>query len=955
MSDTALKYKPGSLVKARGREWVVEPSTDEGLLRLRPLGGTAEDVQVILPELEQAPVESASFPLPDVTKPGPYHSALLLRDALLMKFRAGAGPFRSFGGIAVEPRAYQLVPLLMALKQKTVRLLIADDVGIGKTIEAALILRELLDRGEIERFAVLCPPHLVEQWIAELRTRFHIQAVGLTASSVNRLERETPRGLSLFQYYEAVVISLDYIKSDTHRTYFLANPPEMILVDEAHTCTSLGQGRQLRYELLKELCKDEKRHLIMLTATPHSGNESGFYHLLSLIKPDFALLAPGADAAIDKTKLRQELSTHFVQRRRIDIDEWHDTSLFPRRKTKEETYKLSGPWEVFFERVRLYCLDLAQRAENETGRQAGVMWYAVFALLRCVSSSPDAARRALTTRLQGTSGEMLALADEERISDGVGEEMVSNDEEPPAAIGGKEEAGLLSELIEKAEALRGIAKDPKLACLVRQIEALVTASPRFKPVVFCRYIATARYVAEQLGAYFNGKRDGTAKDIQVACVTGELTADEREEQIEKLVEEAELPVLVATDCLSEGINLQHGFDAVIHYDLAWNPTRHEQREGRVDRFGQKSKEVRCVMLYGENNPVDGLIFNVILKKARIIKQDLGILVPIPEDERKIQTALVKAALMKSASSSAVVQGELNFGDDDPDIETISGKWQDALEKARANHTIFAQRRLKPEDVLPEWEKQAEIFGQDKDVEEFVKHTLHIVNAPVGEVKGRPSSWRFSPEYLPASLKSRVEGEGYGKPIRVGFHYPPDKGSVFIHRSHPVVSILADHILENALEEKNSASDAMLARRCGVFESKSVDQVTAIFLVRLRHQIEIVRGRKTKNIVAEEALLLGCQGRSTAKPLDKAAVESLLKGQPSGNLAPQTIERELKITLEWFTNNNAWFETVARDRSAALLADHRRVREASEDTGTFTVTPSLPVDLIGLYVLLPERL
>jgi len=142
---------------------------------------------------------------------------LLLRDALRLKLRATAGPFRSFGNIAVEPRAYQLVPLLMALKLQPVRLLIADDVGIGKTIEAGLIIRELIDRGEISRFSVLCPPHLVDQWVQELQERFHLSAVAVTSTSVSKLERETPPGQSLFVHYKAHVISLDFIKSDRHK------------------------------------------------------------------------------------------------------------------------------------------------------------------------------------------------------------------------------------------------------------------------------------------------------------------------------------------------------------------------------------------------------------------------------------------------------------------------------------------------------------------------------------------------------------------------------------------------------------------------------------------------------------------------------------------------------------------------------------------------------------------
>src|SRR5262245_60147455 len=178
---TATSYSPGSLVRARGREWIVLTGGDAETLRVRPISGSEEDQTLIHVALEAEPVTEASFPRPEPDQKAGHDAALLLRDALLLSLRRGAGPFRGFGQIAVEPRAYQLVPLLMALKLDPVRLLIADDVGVGKTIEAALIARELLDRGDIERIAILCPPHLVDQWVMELESRFHIRPVAVTA------------------------------------------------------------------------------------------------------------------------------------------------------------------------------------------------------------------------------------------------------------------------------------------------------------------------------------------------------------------------------------------------------------------------------------------------------------------------------------------------------------------------------------------------------------------------------------------------------------------------------------------------------------------------------------------------------------------------------------------------------------------------------------------------------
>ena len=943
-------FTPGSLVRARGREWVVQPTAYEinngGIpaeaLFLRPLGGTDADIQVILPSLETSPIEAATFPLPDATKPGAYDSALLLRDALRLKLRAAAGPFRSFGRIAVEPRAYQLVPLLMALKQKTIRLLIADDVGIGKTIEAAIIVRELLDRGEISRFAVLCPPHLVDQWVGELSERFHIQAVGLTASSVRRLENMVPRGLSLFEYFPAVVMSLDYIKSESHKNYFLSSAPELVVVDEAHTCTIAGQNRQQRYELLKNLVTDPERHLIMLTATPHSGDDVAFHNLLGLLDPEFSTLAGSAVKADDP--VRQKLARHFVQRRRKDIDEWKDSSVFPKRMVKEITYSLSGRWGEFFESVRAYCLGLATKAENEKGESARMMWYATLALLRCAASSPAAAHRALTARLEGTAEELAVLAEEERIDDGSADELGTNDQEPPAGVGDIE---LLEGLIAEADRLRGTEGDPKLAALITHLESLFKEKEiEWRPVVFCRYVATAAYVGEELRKRFS--------DHTVDIITGELTTEEREERVDLLIK-SEKPILIATDCLSEGINLQHGFNAVVHYDLAWNPTRHEQREGRVDRFGQKSHEVRCAMIYGQDNPVDGFILNVILRKAQTIREELGVLVPMPEDRKRIQQALVKAALMKTKDKKgSAIQHSFDFGGEfsDVDLKPMETAWEDAMQRAKANRTVFAQRRLKPEDVIPEWNKQVSALGDSNEVRRFVESALIRLKAPL-DTKG-PDRFLFMPSQLPPLLRERMAAEGFTKTLSLSFTYPAEMGSSFIHRSHPIVSLLADQVLESALSG-DTESSVILASRAAVFETASVRETTTIFLLRLRHQLDVVRSGKHRELMAEEALVLGLQGREDPRFLTDADVEGLLDAHPSGNLSKTAMIRELTESIAWFSEHREVFEKFAAKRAQELLADHRRVRDAAGDTGQYSVTACLPVDLIGVYVLLPNEI
>jgi superfamily II DNA or RNA helicase len=925
MNLPSSNFAPGNLVTARGRDWVVQAQSRFDWLRLRPLGGADDDVIALIPELETEAVRSATFSWPDPQRPGNHAAALLLRDALRLKLRAGAGPFRSFGNIAVEPRAYQLVPLLMALRLTTVRLLIADDVGIGKTIEAGLIVRELLDRGEITRLAVLCPPHLVEQWQTELEQRFNLQAIALTASSASRIERDLPHGVSLFDHYPCVVVSLDYIKSERHRNHFLAIAPECIIVDEAHTCAASGTGKQLRFELLQKLVQDEQRHLIMLTATPHSGDETAFYNLLSLLKPEFIELAHRTGS---NDPLRKNLARHFVQRRRKDIEEWKDQG-FPTRMKSEITYSLSGAWGVFFDEVQAYCRELA---ESHTGTGARLIWYATLALLRCVASSPAAAMKALQTRLNGSVNSDDCLQDE-RLHDGQADDMLGSDLEPPGQL---QDNSRLQKLISDAERLCGKADDPKLAVLIPHIAGLLKDG--FHPVIFCRYIATAHYIAAHLAKQF--------PKASVIAVTGEMAPEQRKRCIDDL-EEAGSPdandagsssqqrILVATDCLSEGINLQHLFTAVLHYDLAWNPTRHEQREGRVDRFGQAAPEVRCTMLYGADNPVDGFVLNVILRKGETIHKALGVLVPMPEDEQRINQALVKAALMKRHDP---IQGAFDFGEAEQLLAPLQAKWVDAMEKARANRTVFGQHGLRPEEVLPEWQKQQAALGTPEDVRRFVETACVRLNAPLLGTR----YFQLQAKSLPHSLYLRMQDEGLPDLMRIDFAQ--------LHRSHPVVTLLADHVLEEALLGRQP-----IAARAAATVTRGVEVVTTLYLLRLRHQLSYVRRHQPYQMMAEETVTLVVRGRAQPEWLDNLNSSELLACQPSGNLPPALIAREIDIAIKFLQAHPERLADLAGQRANALLADHRRVREAARDVGQYSVAPCLPVDVMGVYVLLPDDL
>ena len=230
--------QPGKLVSLRGREWVVLPSDDPDLLVVKPLGGSDDEIAGIYLPLEipgDTPVD-ARFDPPTVDDLGDISTARLIYDAARLAFRNGAGPFRALAKLSFRPRAYQIVPLVMALRQDVVRLLIADDVGIGKTVEALLIIRELMERSKIKRFAVVCLPHLCDQWQEELRAKLGIEAVIIRSNTQARLDRQIQGDTSVYDYYPYQIISIDYIKSDIRRDVFVEQCPELVIVDEAHTC-----------------------------------------------------------------------------------------------------------------------------------------------------------------------------------------------------------------------------------------------------------------------------------------------------------------------------------------------------------------------------------------------------------------------------------------------------------------------------------------------------------------------------------------------------------------------------------------------------------------------------------------------------------------------------------------------------------------------------------------------
>jgi len=940
-----MSFTVGALVKIRGREWVILPESTEELVRVRPLGGTEDEVTAILTHLED--IEPVTFDLPDPSQIGDYRSARLLRSAVRLGFRSSAGPFRSFAKINVEPRPYQLVPLLMALKQDPVRVLIADDVGIGKTIEALLIARELLDRGEINSLAILCPPQLAEQWHSELRDKFYIDAELVLSSTAKRLERHLRIGESFFTRYPFTVVSTDFIKSDRRRHDFLRTAPDFIIIDEAHTVahtTDRRGGRHQRYELVAQLAEKPERNIALVTATPHSGKEDAFRSLLALLNPKFEDL-PDDLTGSENAPLRRELARYFVQRRRGDIRAYMDSvTPFPEREAAEQTYKLSEDYKRLFDRVLNYARETVLQPGE--GYRQRVRWWSALALLRSLASSPAAAAATLRSRAATTQAETVVDVDDigrrtvlDLMNDDAAEgvDIVPGSDIGDLAENPKNYRRRLLDMAKAAEALQGNS-DKKLTGLIDLVKDLLREG--HNPIVFCRFIPTVEYLTDAL-------RDAT-RGVEVAGVTGLLPPSEREERVNQLAQ-ASKRVLVCTDCLSEGINLQQGFDAVVHYDLSWNPTRHEQREGRVDRYGQPNDKVKVVTYYGIDNQIDGIVLDVLLRKHKTIRNSLGVSVPVPGKSEEVVEAIFEGLLLRENAdfSQTALPGFDEYMK--PRQKQLDLQWENAAEREKRSRTMFAQHSISVDDVANELADARLAIGSGIDVATFMRDSIRMNRGIVSD----NGTVDFDLTEAPRGLRDVVGQTQFS----ARFELPVKHNQQYLTRTHPIVESIATYVMNTALDTVLVEDDQPRARRAGAIRTSAVQRRTTLLLVRFRYHIITKIGKEERQLLAEDSLTLAFTGKlDNPEWLDTELAEQLLLAEPDENMHPQQASNFVQRVIDGFEHLAPHLNDIAEQRGENILQAHIRVREAAYRRGDkrvqHRIEAQLPPDVLGIYVYLP---
>ena len=951
-----VSLQPGKLVTLRGRDWIVLPSDDPELLVVKPLGGSDEEIAGIYRPLgveADEPVD-ARFLEPTKDDLGDISTARLLYDSARLAFRNGAGPFRSLAKLSFRPRSYQMVPLIMALRLESIRLLIADDVGVGKTVEALLIVKELLERRKIKRFAVVCLPHLCEQWQAEIRDKLDLEAVIIRSNTQARLDRQIQGDTSVYDYYPFQVISIDFIKSDTRRDVFIEQCPELVIVDEAHSCArpaGASASQQQRYHLVSRIAKKANQQLILLTATPHSGKPEEFHSLLGMLRPDFETL----DLPESSQTQRRELARFFVQRKRADVEQWMgEDTPFPKREAFEWPYDLSKGYGRFF----VELLDFARKLivpNPASGGQKRVQYWTALALLRGVMSSPAAGVEMLNTRLDGLASVAVDEAADEPTGTTDAENNPVRDSEfgfegdntPTPVIErndwSRNQKEQLRSFADQLAKLANVKDDLKLASAETIIEDWLTRG--FNPVVFCRYIATANYIGEKLTAAL--KKKFPKLDMQV--ITSELPDDLRKQRIEEMGK-SPLRVLIATDCLSEGINLQNQFTGVLHYDLPWNPNRLEQREGRVDRFGQVAKVVKACLLYGADNPIDGIVLDVLLRKVREIKKSTGINVPFPEDSQSIIDTITQALLLNPNRQILKHRDDqqitFDFGEFDEAAQSkasVTRKVDEAAEREKASRSIFAQNAIKAQEIETDLREVDEAIGDPHAVEEFVTAALN--NLLGVQVTKDAKGYRIVMGNLPPQLRDLLPD---GDPVRVSFLSPTPPGYHYLGRNNRFVEQLCQLVMGNTLARVDKR-----AARAAIIRTRQVATKTTLLLFRCRNVIEQQKGQH--QVVAEEMVLWGWRGTPQQKEfLGHAEAKKLLaEARATSDLTPQARASFLDNELNILSALKTEFDRVAEQQSKRLVEAHERFSALMDGKRFQVVYPVLPMDLLGVYVLLPD--
>lgn len=750
MNVQDIPLKPGIIIKMRNRLWRVDNIHNDELTATSLDGGEVNQRHFYMP-FEKIEIQKHCMPAPDDI--GRYASNKLIVEANRLNLINSTAPFLALQRSRIIPNQYQLVPLIMSLQMDKVRLLIADDVGLGKTIEAGLIATELLARQKIRNVLIVCPASLREQWQESLSYFFHVDAKIISSRHRKELEKRMPIGANPWSYHKFLITSLDYVKRPEIKNEVLEQQWDFVIIDEAHLVSKPHEGQGYsaqateRYKFAKSISTNTK-HLILMTATPHNGYSDSYSSLISLL--DIGAVQYRGD----KVKVIPEIAkNHILQRRRKDVQAWFKAkdgvvkSPFPDRDQKEVyiTRKGGSIEDSVLGSIEGYSKKVG---EIYTSTNAGTYWTATHFHKRALSS-PAALVKSLENRIHAIQKAIRDLSiDDEAIeldSQDISKNYIFDNEigemytdEEASSVTDKLLCGTKAELHTEITYLKGILeqakmispkKDSKLEELLQNI--IPNMFKRDKHIIiFTKYKDTLDYLEQQINKHFKKQK------VTVTTIIGEMNEDKRLEAYNQF-RRAEYAVLIATDCISEGMNLQHACSCLVHYELPWNPNRLEQRNGRVDRYGQPKQQVVIRTLVMDDS-LETKILKVLVEKARQIQSDYGFTPPYFSDT---------SILIRLLNSKGITFHSTQLSLFDEDNHHLDFTVSEPLFDETAFHKIKSESFYGQVDVKLEFveEKLLETklkVGTKEDIEKFCLSALNRFNSGITTVDSETNIYKL---------------------------------------------------------------------------------------------------------------------------------------------------------------------------------------------------------------------
>ena len=528
-----------------------------------------------------------------------------------------AGGFLSSLASGIIPLPHQLHVLNRAMETNNIRYILADEVGLGKTIEAGMVIRELKSRGLVSRILVVCPTGLVTQWASEMQEKFHEKFQVILPSDYDTIRRLTDND-DVYGQFDQVISPMDSIKPiekhagwseekvekyNEERIYSIINSGwDLIIIDEAHRVAG-SSGEVARYKL-GNLLAQASPYLLLLSATPHNGKTEPFLRLIRLLDAD---AFPNA-----KSIVREQVAPFLIRTEKREAIDNNGNLLFKNRITHLVTIswdERNNLQRELYEMVSSYVAKTYNKALRNRKKNMCLIFLLII-MQRMVTSSTAAIRQSLERRLNVLLEQRTCVGnlreedlDELNIEDGVEDalEAISLDMEL--------EIEELKQIISLAKQAQFQNQDAKVEPLLNEIDAILSEDRTQKVIIFTEFVATQTYLQELL----------VNRGYTVTILNGGMSIDERNAAMQEF--KTSTSIFISTDAGGEGLNLQFA-NIIINYDLPWNPMKIEQRCGRVDRIGQQRDVHIYNFIVGET--VENRVREVLEEKLSVILKEMGV-------------------------------------------------------------------------------------------------------------------------------------------------------------------------------------------------------------------------------------------------------------------------------------------------------------------------------------------